>query len=80
MEKNEYNALPMSEQAIILWDKGMFVELWQEPGAYKVGMYMLFGQMVSVYYDKDFTTINSIKMWGFAVHKTEVLGQAVMSS
>lgn len=28
MKPNEYNELPLGEQAIILWDKGKFIHLW----------------------------------------------------
>ena len=74
MDKKQYNSLPLGEKAIMLWDKGHFVALWEEMGAYKVGVYTLFNQMVSVHYCKDFANIAYIKMWGMALDKNEVLG------
>ena len=74
MDKKKYNLLPLTEQAIMLWDKGNFIALWEKAGEYKVGVYTLFNQMVSVHYCHKMATIVQIKMWGMALGKNEVLG------
>jgi len=69
----EFNSLPISEQAIMLWGQGMFLELWCEQGKYKVGIYLLYGSLVSVNYNISTGRIDKIIMFDRSVEKEHIL-------
>jgi len=79
MNAQKFNSLPISEQAIIMWDKGKFLQLWEENPVYKIGIYLLFDKITAVYYDRNLNAIIKIKMWGSAVDKQEILENTVLN-
>lgn len=79
MKPNEYNELPLGEQAIILWDKGKFIQLWEGNPAFKIGIYLLFEKVTVVYYDRNTNTITKIKMLSSSVYKEEILENMVLN-
>ncbi len=73
MSPAEFNSLPLGEQAIMLWDKGKFSEIWQD-GIYKIGIYRMNGHIVSVYYDdNNKNEIVNIRMWDDVSTRDDIL-------
>lgn len=77
MGVQEFNELPLGEQAIILWDKGKLFQVWQQDEKYKIGIYLLNNSIVSVTYNPKTGDINTIAMWGTVVNKSMVLENAL---
>ena len=79
MNQDEFNSLPIGEQAIIIWDKARFIQVWEENPTYKIGVYLLFDKITSVYYDRGVNTIVKIKMLGTTVDKQDVLKSLILN-
>ena len=73
LNATQYNRLSMGEKAIILWNQGRFIETWKEEGKHKIGIYLLYDTIVSVYYNIATDSITNIIMWGSIVDRREVL-------
>jgi hypothetical protein len=76
MDVKEYNALPLGEKAIILWDRGKLFQVWQQDEKYKIGIYLLDNSIVAVTYNLKTGDISTIAMWGAVVNKQQVLESA----
>ncbi|HXP51763.1 MAG TPA: hypothetical protein VN922_17535 [Bacteroidia bacterium] len=73
MKPQEFNELPLGEKAIILWDRGRFIRLYEENGTYKIGMYLFSNRIISVYYHPQTKAITDIRMWTDIVNKSDIL-------
>jgi len=66
----EFNALPLGEKGVMLWDKAKFIEVWHAERHSKTDIYLLDDNLVSVYYiDGD---ISKIIMWSSMFSKKRV--------
>jgi hypothetical protein len=79
MNTQDYNTLPIGEKALMIWDKGLFLELLQEDGKYKIGFYQLYGSLVSVKYNTTTLDINDITMWDQTANRKFIVQKIVLN-